>query len=73
VWNFSRKHVLLHHTIGNILVAVGTFAPVFGDTFSRFGIPGALYIGELAGVFLIFIGFIRAKTPMGERCTWCSA
>jgi hypothetical protein len=48
-------------------------APVFGGILSRFGIPGALYIGELAGVFLIFIGFIRAKTPMGEKYTCCPA
>jgi len=48
-------------------------APVFGGIFSRLGVPGALYIGELAGVFLIFISFVRAKTPMGERCKCRSA
>ena len=66
-WIFWRKRVLLHRTIGNILIAVGALAPAFGGTFSRFGIPGALYIGELAGVILIFLGFLRATTPMGEE------
>ncbi|MBE9474811.1 MAG: hypothetical protein IMY85_07950, partial [Chloroflexi bacterium] len=54
-------------TIGNILIAVGALAPAFGGAFSRFGIPGALYIGELLGATLIFVGFWRATTPMEEK------
>jgi len=65
-WLFWRKRVLLHRTIGNILIAVGAMLPAFGGTFSRMGIPAALYLGELFGVILMFIGFIRATTPMGE-------
>ena len=68
-WIFYRKRVLLHRTIGNILIAVGALAPAFGGAFSRFGIPGALYIGELIGATLIFLGFLRATTPMGETQT----
>jgi hypothetical protein len=63
-WIFFRKRVLLHRTIGNILIAVGAIAPAFGGAFSRMGIPAALYIGELIGALLMFIGFIRATTPM---------
>jgi hypothetical protein len=66
-WIFFRKRVLLHRTIGNILIAVGALAPAFGGAFSRFGISGALYFGELFGAILMFIGFWRATTPMGER------
>jgi hypothetical protein len=66
-WIFYRKRVLLHRTIGNILIAVGALAPAFGGAFSRFGIPGALYISELLGATLIFIGFWRATTPMAEK------
>ncbi len=65
-WIFWRKRVLLHRTIGNILIAVGAMAPAFGGAFSRFGLSGALYIGELLGAILIFAGFIRATTPMGS-------
>jgi len=65
-WIFWRKRILLHRTIGNILIAVGAIAPAFGGTFSRFGLPGALYIGELLGAVLLFAGFIRATTPMRE-------
>ena len=66
-WLFWRKRVLLHRTIGNILIAGGAMLPAFGGAFSRFGIPGALYLGELLGVIIMFIGFIRATTPMGEK------
>jgi len=64
-WIFFRKRVLLHRTIGNILIAVGAIAPAFGGAFSRMGVPAALYIGELVGAILMFIGFRRATTPMG--------
>jgi hypothetical protein len=66
-WIFYRKRVLLNRTIGNILIAVGALAPAFGGAFSRFGISGALYIGELIGATLIFLGFWRATTPMEEK------
>lgn len=65
-WIFFRKRVLLHRTIGNILIAAGAIAPAFGGAFSRMGVPNALYIGELIGVVLIFAGFLRATNPMQE-------
>lgn len=63
-WIFWRKRVLLHRTIGNILIACGALLPAFGGTFSRFGIGCALYMSEFLGAILMFIGFIRAITPM---------
>jgi hypothetical protein len=65
-WIFWRKRILLHRTIGNLLIAVGAMLPAFGGAFSRFGISGALYIGEFLGAILLFIGFIRAITPIGD-------
>jgi len=44
---------------------VGAILPAFGGAFSRFGISNALYISELLGAILLFIGFLRAITPMG--------
>jgi hypothetical protein len=64
-WIFWRKRVLLHRTIGNILIAVGAMLPAFGGTFSRMGLSGALYLSELLGAVLMFVGFLRAITPMG--------
>ncbi len=64
-WIFWRKRVLLHRTIGNILIAVGAMLPAFGGTFSRMGLSGALYLSELLGAVLMFVGFLRAITPIG--------
>lgn len=61
---FWRKRVLLHRTVGSILIAAGAIAPAFGGAFSRFGLSGALYVGELLGAVLMFAGFIRATTLM---------
>jgi len=61
---FWRKRVLLHRTIGNILIAVGAMLPAFGGFFSRLQIPGMLYIGEFLGILLLFMGFLRSTTPM---------
>jgi hypothetical protein len=66
-WIFWRKRILLHRTIGNILIAVGAMAPAFGGAFSRFGVPGMLYLGELLGAVLMFVGFIRATTTIEAR------
>jgi len=65
-WIFWRKRVLLHRSIGNILIAVGAMLPAFGGTFSRMGFSGALYISEFLGAILIFVGFVRATTPIDE-------
>lgn len=64
---FFRKRVLLHRVIGNVLIATGALLPAFGGTFSRFGIPGALYISELLGAIIIFLGFLRATTPIAAE------
>jgi len=66
-WIFYRKRVLLHRTIGNVLIAAGAILPAFGGAFSRLGIPNALYITEFLGVVLIFAGFLRATTPMKDE------
>ena len=66
---FWRKRILLHRTIGNILIAVGAMLPAFGGVFSRLQFPGALYLGEFLGIILLFAGFIRATTPMKSEVT----
>jgi hypothetical protein len=72
-WIFWKKRVLLHRTIGNILIAAGAILPAFGGTFSRMGLSGALYISELLGAIILFIGFIRSITPLGDTDSHASA
>jgi len=65
-WIFWRKRVLLHRTIGNILIATGALAPAIGGAMQRFGIPVALYVGEFIGAILMFAGFLYASRPVTE-------
>jgi hypothetical protein len=64
-WIFWRKRILLHRVLGNLMIAAGALLPAFGGAFSRFGVSGVLYLSELLGAILLFLGFLRATTPMG--------
>jgi hypothetical protein len=66
-WIFFRKRVLLHRVIGNVLIAMGGLFPAFGGAFSRMGVEGALYITEFLGAVIMFLGFLRATTPMKNK------
>ena len=57
---FWRKRVLYDRMIGNILIGVGAMSPALGGTLSKAGFPTALYISELIGIMLIFIGYTQA-------------
>jgi hypothetical protein len=62
-WLFWRKRVLPHRVIGNVLIAVGALLPALGGSLSRLGPSEFLYVSELLGAGLMFIGFLRATTP----------
>jgi hypothetical protein len=64
---FWRKHVLFNRMIGNILIAIGAFAPAMGGSFIKLGLPEWMYLAELLGVILMYIGFLQATTaPAAE-------
>ncbi len=59
---FWRKRVLFNRMIGNILIAAGALAPAMGGSFVRAGLPDFLYLTELVGAVLMYIGFLQATT-----------
>ncbi|MFH1523533.1 MAG: hypothetical protein ABIF04_01085 [Chloroflexota bacterium] len=59
---FWRKRILLNRMIGNILIAVGAMAPAMAGSFVKMGLPDLLYLSELVGVVLMYIGFVRSTT-----------
>jgi hypothetical protein len=59
---FFRKRVLVNRMIGNVLIAAGALAPAMAGSFVRLGLVDALYMSELVGVVLMYIGFIQATT-----------
>jgi hypothetical protein len=62
---FWRKKVLADRMYGNILIAAGALAPAVGGTFVRLGLVDLLYLSELVGAVVMFVGFVlttRGKT-----------
>jgi hypothetical protein len=59
---FFRKHVLANRMIGNLLIAIGALAPAMAGSFVKLGLVDGLYLSELIGVVLMYIGFIQATT-----------
>jgi hypothetical protein len=60
---FWRKKVLASRMVGNILIAAGALMPAMAGTFVKAGLVDWLYISELAGVVLMYAGFIQATSP----------
>lgn len=57
---FWRKRILVNRMIGNILIAAGAMAPAMAGSFVKMGLPDLLYLSELVGVVIMFIGFLQA-------------
>ena len=66
-WIFWRKRIMLHRVVGNVLIAAGALAPAIGGSLSRLGTSELLYFSELLGAALMFLGFLRATTPIAAR------
>ncbi|MEW6049019.1 MAG: hypothetical protein AB1609_21540 [Bacillota bacterium] len=61
-WNFYRRGTHYNRMVGNALIALGGLSPAIGGTLNRFGLPG-LYVGELVGAALMYLGFLKAAAP----------
>jgi hypothetical protein len=57
---FWHKHVVFNRMIGNILIAIGAFAPALGESFIKIGLANWLYLIEPVGVVLMYSGFLQA-------------
>jgi hypothetical protein len=69
---FRREPTLRDRYVGNILIATGAILPGIGGTFTRFGHVEVLYVTELLGLILIFLGYrrcIRAPRPRAETAS----
>jgi hypothetical protein len=62
-WLFWRKHVLANRMLGSILIAVGALFPAGAGTLIRLGVGDWLYVSELLGAGLMFLGFWLATQP----------
>jgi hypothetical protein len=61
---FSRKKATFDRFVGNVLIAVGALLPGIGGMATRMGHTEVLYVGEVLGIILIFLGYhwnVRGK------------
>jgi hypothetical protein len=66
--------------LGNVAIAVGGLLPGIGGSFTRFGMVEVLYVTELAGLLLLFLGYRLNTTaqspsihPVGARAAASSS
>ena len=67
-WRYWKSRAPGHgqRAIGNVFIAVGGILPGIGGIMAKSGMVEGLYIGEFAGLLLMWAGFafnIRAKLP----------
>lgn len=70
-FRFAKGRTLQHRrrTIGNIFIAVGGILPGIGGSMAKAGVVEALYVGELVGLVLIWIGFNYCTRVVKEPVT----
>ncbi len=59
---FLRKRVMPQRVLGNVFIAIGGLSPAVGGTLAARGLGDVLFISELLGAILLFIGFRLATT-----------
>jgi hypothetical protein len=65
-WVFWRKRILQYRVVSNIIIAIGALFPAFGGSaVTFFDNIQVLFIFELAGVIIMFVGFLRTKEVFG--------
>lgn len=64
-YRFALNPATRHRAVGNAFIALGGLLPGFGGGMAKAGIVEALYIGELAGLILIWLGY--AACTRGPR------
>ena len=54
---YSRDAALRDRFIGNVFIAAGGLLPGIGGSFTRFGHVEVLYVTELVGLVMIYVGY----------------
>lgn len=60
-YRYSRDVQFKSRFIGNIFIAVGGLLPGIGGSFTKFGYTEVLYVAELLGIILIYMGYHTMK------------
>jgi hypothetical protein len=60
-YHYSKDRTFKNRFIGNIFIALGGLLPGIGGTFTKFGYTEVLYVTELVGIILIYMGYHTMK------------
>jgi hypothetical protein len=63
-WSFRRRHTAPHRVVSNLLIAGGALLAGAAGGLEKFGQPSLLYLGNLAGITVIFLGFLRSSARL---------
>ena len=66
-FRFWRRRVAPHRVVSNLLIAAGAAIAGAAGSLERLGYPALLFLGNLAGIAVIFAGFLRANERIGLR------
>lgn len=61
-WRYRGDPSVRHRFVGNCFIAVGALLPGFGGVSARMGHTEVLYVTELVGIVLIWIGYAFATS-----------
>lgn len=56
-YRFEKNRQTYNRFVGNVLITAGAILPAIGGSFTRFGYTEVLYVTELIGLSLIYIGY----------------
>jgi hypothetical protein len=56
-FKYSKEKIYKNRFVGNIFIALGGLLPGIGGSFTKFGYTEVLYVMELLGIILIYIGY----------------
>lgn len=65
-WRFRKDPTARHRFIGNCFIAFGALLPGIGGMATRFGHTEVLYVMELFGIVLIWIGYTYNVRPQAQ-------
>lgn len=66
-WKFRADETARNRVIGNVFIAIGAILPGIGGTATRMGHTEVLYVMELIGLSLIWIGYHYNVKPGARR------
>lgn len=66
-WSFRESDAARHRFIGNCFIAVGALLPGIGGMATRMGHTEVLYVMELIGLSLIWVGYRYNVAPDARR------